>query len=207
MELICLQENKRVITKGEKNPYIYLMYSGSLRIINEFDNNRVFAYATKEAPGFSGLLELLSDQERATSTVLTIRQSHFIRMHKSSFAKWMDEDIHAYRLVVKAFAKQLYPAFFSMGSAYVYPKYIILLQYLSRTYSAQLKTTPQVTIPITREELAQELGLSLRTTYRLCTRLIREGKGTIAKKKIILTQKHIELIHTYLENHTYEDLT
>ncbi|WP_332445913.1 Crp/Fnr family transcriptional regulator [Sphaerochaeta sp.] len=207
MEICQIEENKRLITKGENNPYVYLMYNGSLRIINEFDNNRIFAYAAKEAPGFSGLLELLSGQEKATSTVMTICPSSFIRMHKTAFAQWMEEDVHAFRLVVKAFANQLYPAFFSMGSAHVYPKYIILLQYLAKTYAPQLKKCSHVVVKDTREELAEELGLSLRTIYRLCSQLVEDGMGVIVKKKIHLDQHHMHQITTYLENYSYEQLS
>ncbi len=206
MELVHFEANKRLITKGENNPYIYLMYSGSLRIINEFDNNRIFAFATKEAPGFSGLLELLSTQEKATSTVLTMRPSSFIRMYKHAFSQWMDEDIYAFRLVVKAFANQIYPAFFSMGSSHVYPKFIVLLQHLARTYSEQLETTKEIMVDITREDLAEELGLSLRTTYRMCTRLVEQGMGRIVKKKILITKSEMQKITSYLENYSYEQL-
>lgn len=199
--------NKRLITKGENHPYVYLMYDGSLQIINEFDNNRIFAYAAKDATGFSGLLEFLSAQEKATSTVLTLHRSFFLRMHKSSFAQWMEEDIQAFRRIVKAFANQLYPAFFSMGSAHVYPKYIILLQYLAKTYSPQLQTKSSITVDQTREELAQELGLSLRTIYRLCVRLVEEQMGIIVHKKIHLTREHMRCINTTLENYSYEQLS
>ncbi|WP_320129854.1 Crp/Fnr family transcriptional regulator [uncultured Sphaerochaeta sp.] len=206
MELIDFGPEKKIIVKGEKNPYIYIMYNGSLRIINEFDNDRIFAYAIKETPGFSGLLELLSGQEKATSTVITARESHFIRMNKSAFTQWMEEDILAYRLVVKTFANQLYPAFFSMGSAYVYPKYYVLLQFLFRTYGQEATRNGSVIVPLTRERLGEELGLSLRTIYRLCTRLQAEKFGTIVKKKITFTSQEAKQMQIYLESHSYEQI-
>ncbi len=207
LEHFVAAPNKRLITKGENHPYVYLMYNGSLQIINEFDNNRIFAYAAKDDTGFSGLLEFLSGQDKATSTVLTLRESHFLRMHKAGFAQWMEEDVQAFRRIVKAFANQLYPAFFTMGSAHVYPKYIILLQYLAKTYSSQLQTRNLVTVSQSREELAQELGLSLRTTYRLCSRLVAEQMGVIVRKKIQLNRDHMKIINTTLENYSYEQLS
>jgi CRP/FNR family cyclic AMP-dependent transcriptional regulator len=206
MEIVNLESHKRLITKGENNPYIYILYSGSIRIINEFDNNRLFAYAAKEAPGFSGLLELLSGKEKATSTVMTIRPSLFIRMQKHSFSQWMEEDVHAFRLVVKAFANQLYPAFFSMGSAHIYPKFIILLQFLSRTYTPHLSRHSEVRVEATREDLSEELGLSLRTIYRLSNKLVEEDMAYIEKKKIKINRTQMQNINTYLENYTYEIL-
>ncbi len=207
LEPYQLGPNKRLITKGENHRFVYLMYDGSLQIINEFDNNRIFAYAAKDATGFSGLLEFFSGRDKATSTVITLRQSYFLRMHRSNFAQWMDEDTRAFRSIVNAFANQIYPAFFSMGSAHIYPKYIILLQYLAKTYSPQLQTKTTVTVNQTREELAQELGLSLRTTYRLCSRLVEEQMGIIVRKKIQLTREHMNRINTTLENYTYERIS
>lgn len=207
MELITVAPDKRIITKTEKNPYIYMMYDGVMRIINEFDNDRIFAFAFKDTPGFSGLLELLSGQEYSTSTVLTAKESHFIRIRKPVFAQWMEEDIHAFRLVVKTFANQLYPAFFTMGSAYVYPKFHILVQHLVRTYGHQARLTGKVTVPATRESLSEDLGLSLRTVYRLCDRLVEENYARIVKKKITITSEGVERMQAYLENSFYEQIT
>jgi CRP-like cAMP-binding protein len=207
MELITIAADKRIITKTEKNPYIYMMYNGVLRIINEFDNNRVFAFAFKDSPGFSGLLELLSGNELSSSTVMTAKESHFIRIRKPIFMQWMDEDIHAFRLVVKTFANQLYPTFFSMGSAHVYPKFHILVQFIVRNYGHEARKMGKVTIEATREELAENLGLSLRTVYRLCNRLVEEEFAHIAKKKITITSEEVELMHAYLENSFYEQIT
>jgi CRP-like cAMP-binding protein len=183
-----------------------MMYEGSLRIINEFENDRIFSYAVIQTPGFSGLLEMLSGQEKATSTVMSVKESHFIRMTKSAFSQWMEQDIQAFRLVVHTFANQLYPAFFSMGSAIVYPKFYRFLQYLYRTYGKEAKRKGTITIPDTRERFAEELGLSLRTIYRLCTRLQDEGFGTIVKKKITLTAQNAQCIENYLENNFYEQI-
>ncbi|NCC12925.1 MAG: hypothetical protein EOM32_06080 [Spirochaetia bacterium] len=77
---------------------------------------------------------------------------------------------------------------------------------MAKTYSSQLQTKNLVTVNQTREELAQELGLSLRTTYRLCSRLVEENMGVIVRKKIQLTREHMQCINTTLENYSYEQL-
>ncbi|OHD77769.1 MAG: hypothetical protein A3J97_17230 [Spirochaetes bacterium RIFOXYC1_FULL_54_7] len=207
IELAEIEAEKRIISKGEPNPYIYILYSGSLRIINEFGNGRIFSFATKEAPGFSGLLEFLSGQDIATSSVETKIPSRFIRIRKRIFAQWMDEDIHAFRLVVKTFARQLYPSLFSMGEAYVYPKYHSLVGYLVRTCEQMALSHCMARVQETREELSEVLGFSHRTMYRLCSRLVEDGYARIVKKKLCIDKAQIQLMKTYLENESYERIT
>ncbi|MFH2115740.1 MAG: Crp/Fnr family transcriptional regulator [Spirochaetota bacterium] len=207
LELVEMESEKRIISKGEANPYIYILYDGSIRIINEFGNNRIFSFATKEAPGFSGLLEFLSGQDIATSSVETMKPSRFIRIRKRIFAQWMEGDIHAFRLVVKTFAKQLYPSLFSMGEAYVYPKYHSLVGYLFRSYGQLALTQGMAKVQETREELSDVLGFSHRTVYRLCRRLADDGYAKVVKKKLCIGREQIQLMKTYLENESYERIT
>jgi CRP-like cAMP-binding protein len=118
----------------------------------------------------------------------------------------MQEDIHAFRLVVRIFAQQLYPSLYNMGSAYVYPKYHTLMEHLLRSHGAEALANGTAVVPETREELSELLGLSLRTVYRLCTRLVAEKYARIVKKKIVLTASQVERMSAYLEDEAYEPL-
>ncbi len=206
IELLQLPPERRFIIKGESNHYIYIVYEGMIRVINEFDNGRIFAFATTQIPAFSGLLELLSENEINTSTVETIQESKLIRIQKKAFSQWMNEDVEAYKLVVKIFARQLYPSLLSMGSYYVYPKFVVLLQFLVKTYEAAAAAAAgkEVIVTETREELSEILGFSLRTVYRLSNRLVEENLAEIRKKKIHLTSPKIEKMKNYIMRTSYE---
>ena len=200
MEVQIVAPGTPIIQKGEKNPYIYMLCAGSIRIINVFDHNRMLSFATKESPGFSGLLEFLSGEEIATSTVETATQCSFLRIRKQIFALWMDEDIAAFRMVVRAFARQLYPSLDSFGSYYFYPKYYVLVQYLSRRYGSGAETSGEATVPASRESIAEELGFSLRTMYRLSSRLAEDGFVHVRSKKFTITRDGAVKMRKYLEN-------
>jgi CRP-like cAMP-binding protein len=203
-EISVIPPGNPIIVKGERNPYIYMLCSGKMRIINVFDNARIFSFATKEGPGFSGLLEFLSGEDLATSTVETASECHFLKMRKQVFQLWMEEDIQAFRFVVRAFARQLYPSLNSVGALYVHPRLYVLVQHLVTHYAHEAEKNGEALVLSSRESLAEELGFSLRTMYRLSNRLVEKGFITIRKKKMVLTREGVRLMRVYLENETYE---
>lgn len=203
-EMGAVGPGTRIIVKGERNPYIYFLYSGKIRIINVFDNARVFSFATNEGLGFSGLLEFLSGEELASSTVETATECRYLRMRKQVFQLWMDEDIRAFRFVVRAFARQLYPSLNSVGSLYVHPRFYLLVQHLVSHYGRAAEAEGEVAVPASRESLAEELGFSLRTMYRLSSRLVEEGFASVRRKKIVVSREGAGLMRSYLENEAYD---
>lgn len=204
-EIAVIEPGNPIIVKGERNPYIYLLCSGKIRIINVFDNARLFSFATKDGPGFSGLLEFLSGEEFASSTVETASECLFLKMSKHIFQLWMDEDVQAFRFVVKAFAQQLYPSLNSVGALYVHPRFYLLVQHLVTNYANEAETRGEAIVSASRESLAEELGISLRTMYRLSGRLVEEGFASVRRKKIVVPKEGVRLMKAYLANESYEE--
>jgi CRP-like cAMP-binding protein len=126
-------------------------------------------------------------------------------MRKQIFQLWMDEDIQAFRFVVKAFARQLYPSLNSVGALYVHPRFYLLVQHLVTHYAHEADTRGEAVVPTSREALAEELGISLRTMYRLSSRLAEEGFAVVRRKKIVVTKEGASLMKAYLENENYEE--
>ncbi len=117
----------------------------------------------------------------------------------------MDEDVPAFRFVIKAFARQLYPSLNSVGAVYVHPRFYLLVQHLATHYSNEAETRGEAIVSASRESLAEELGISLRTMYRLSGRLVEEGFASVRRKKIVVTKEGMRLMKAYIENASYEE--
>ncbi|MCH3918689.1 MAG: cyclic nucleotide-binding domain-containing protein [Spirochaetia bacterium] len=153
-ELLSLPANETVIQKGMENKYIYILLEGEIQVLNEYENGRSFSFAVTQAPGFTGLLEFFAEEKYATSTVETTKPSVFLRMTKSDFRQWVENDFSAYKTAVTYFAKRMYPSISSMGNSGAYTNRHILLNYLFLTYGNDINSKRKYRIPITKEKLA-----------------------------------------------------
>jgi len=200
MEYLKVSSGKILIKKGESNPYIFILFVGELRVLNEYDNGRRYSYAVKSAPGFMGLLELFAQKEKATSTVMTQSESEYIRIRKNDFEKWIESDFTMYKMIAQYFAKQMYPSINQFGTFGVYSHKKNMVKYLIDQSQHTLSTLEIVRLQQTREEMAEKLGMSLRTIYRVIDGIRNERYCNLDKGKITITKKQLELMEEYLEN-------
>ncbi|AEV28372.1 cAMP-binding protein [Sphaerochaeta pleomorpha str. Grapes] len=200
MEYLELPSHKLIIKKGIDNPYIFILVTGEMLVMNEYDNGRNYSYAVKKAPGFMGLLELLAEEKKSTSTVITQCESGFIRIKKQDFATWIQSDFKAYQTVSRYFAKQMYFSIKDVGSIGVFSKKKNMVKYLVLHCKQSVISTGKARLPLNREELAFQLGMSLRTLYRVTASLEKEGLCSLEKGKITVNFQQIELMEEYLEN-------
>ncbi|MBF9018298.1 MULTISPECIES: Crp/Fnr family transcriptional regulator [unclassified Oceanispirochaeta] len=202
-EIVQYKKGHKVIEKGTINSYIYILYEGENRIINEFSNGRVFEFSStirkKPHIAFSGLLEFFSDNPEATSTVITSAESTYLRISKKKFGQWLNEDFEAYKKVVQIFAKQLYPSLDRMGTMKVHSGVYLLANYLVINYKEKMPEESEIIIGETRERLSQDLGISLRTVYRLCKELKDMELIDIEKKKIRITSEGMDGLNELVE--------
>ncbi len=205
MEVISCPARTKIITKGTENPYIYILIQGNNRVINEFSNGRVFEFSTTSSQNtsgkaFSGLLEFFSGYSTAASTVETAGKSTYIRLRKSVLRQWLEEDPAAFRKIVRIFARQMYPTLNAQGKMVIYSGLYSLVNYLVLNYQESTFRTGSAIIPATREEISQELGISIRTMYRLCADLANRDMISVVKKKICISRRQMKDLITFLDD-------
>lgn len=184
LELLLLDKGKTVIRKGFEHPYIYFLISGSFIIQNEYYNGRNFSYAEQNAPGFCGLLEYFSGQLLPTSTIKTSSNVVAIRMNRSDFGSWIENDFRTYRMFAEQFARQMYPTLANQCAINAYSKKRLFINQIVDRFGDDILRSGNYSIPIKREEFAMMLGTSVRTVYRLEEELRNAGMISIDNRKI-----------------------
>ncbi|NQT58306.1 MAG: Crp/Fnr family transcriptional regulator [Bacteroidetes bacterium] len=198
--IIELPPHSILIRKGEKNLFVYIKYEGKLRIINEFDNGRMYEFASVSEIGFSGLLEMFAQKEIASSTVETMEKSKFLRIRKEHFSYWLEQDSFAFRGIVRIFANQIYPSILENGVVFANTGSYSLGQYLERRLVGDIRQHGFGMLEETRQEIAQNLGVSLRTIYRL-TGLFRDmGIISVIRRKITMDAQQLKHLREFLDS-------
>lgn len=88
-------------------------------------------------------------------------------MSRKDFENWIKTDIHFLRLVASKIAFKLYRSSYNRGAKLFYPPQYLLLDFLIQyAHQHQIERKGQITVPFTRQELFEEIGVSVKTLSR-----------------------------------------
>lgn len=173
--------------------YFAFVCCGDHRAINEFENGNVYMIEKNEAIDFVGEVTILAGQPRTSVTLETITECVLLQMPRKDFERWISEDIHLLMLVAKKVAFKLYRSSFKNGATLFYPPNFLLLEYMVQYADKHMvgnKST--VTVPFTRNQLEEELGINIKTLNRTIKKLKDTGLIGIAKGKLTLDREQYE---------------
>lgn len=180
--------------------YFGIVASGEHRVINEFENGNVFMIERNEPIDFIGEVTILANQPRTSVTIETTTENIILYMRRQDFENWIKTDIHFLRLVASKIAFKLYRSSYNRGAKLFYPPQYLLLDFLIQyAYQHQIERKGQITVPFTRQELFEEIGVSVKTLNRTIAKLKAEQLISITKGKITMTVKQTEAAKTYLK--------
>lgn len=164
--------------------YFGIVCSGDHRVINEFENGNVFMIEKNEAIDFIGEVTILAGKEKTSVTIETLTPCVVFMISRADFEMWIAKDIHFLRLVTQKIAYKLYRSSYNRGARLFYPPNFLLLDYLLKyAASNNIEKTGEILLPKTREEIREELGMTVKTINRTVAKLkdaelvgIRKGK-------------------------------
>lgn len=173
--------------------YFAFIAKGDHRVINEFENGNVYMIEKNEAINFVGEVTILAGQERTSVTLETITECLLLQMPRRDFEKWIKEDVELLYLVAQKVAYKLYRSSARNGATLFYPPGFLLLEYLVQYANLHMKGKKQcVTVPFTRQQLEEELGINIKTLNRTIKKLKESGFLGIFKGKLTFDREQYE---------------
>lgn len=171
--------------------YFAFIAKGDHRVINEFENGNIFMIEKNEAVNFVGEVTILAGQKKTSVTLETVTECILVQMPRKDFERWIKEDIELLSLIAGKVAFKLYRSSSKNGATLFYPPGFLLLEYLvqyAEKHMTEGKTS--VVVPLTRQQLEEELGINIKTLNRTIKRLkdnrflgICKGKLTFDKEQ------------------------
>lgn len=181
--------------------YFGIVASGEHRVINEFENGNVFMIERNEPIDFIGEVTILAGKPSASVTIETTTENIILYISRKDFEDWIAKDIHFLRLVSSKIAFKLYRSSYNRGARLFYPPQYLLLDFVMKyAEQHQIERKGHITVPFTRQELFEEIGVSVKTLNRTISKLKAEGILGISKGKITFTTEQFELAEKYLEH-------
>ena len=171
--------------KNYELDYFAFVCCGDHRAINEFENGNVYMIEKNEAIDFVGEVTIIAGQERTSVTLETITECVLLQMPRKDFERWIKEDIDLLYLIASKVAFKLYRSSSKNGATLFYPPNFLLLEYLVQYADKHMTgNKTSITVPFTRNQLEEELGINIKTLNRTVKKLKDTGMIGIVKGKL-----------------------
>ena len=186
-----------LMRKGEPVTHVYLLTSGATRVSNEFESGHRYTFAQIDAPDILGDLEALSHQESYATTNEALTQCTVYALTIDTFYAWLREDNAFAIRVAELLAIKMYPTSDENGRIKFLPSVLRLENYLLRRIGGV--DTDLFVLHTGRQEIADDIGTSVKTVNRGVTKLKEAGLIGLSHGKITISREQKMKIAEELE--------
>ncbi len=172
--------------------YLGIVAKGENRVINEFENGKIYMIETNQAIDFIGEVALLANKPEASVTIEALTANTVVYIPRKDAEKWVNSDTHILRKMAERTAFKLYRSSYNNGLKLYYPPMFLLADYLVRLYgqvfpevnSGSLKNPRPFVLQKTRTRIGEELGMNTKTLDRTIRSMNKDGYFSLVKGKI-----------------------
>lgn len=183
-----------------------IVATGEHRVINIFENGNIFMIEKNEPIDFIGEVTILAGMKQTSVTIETITESIIMYISREDFEEWIKKDIHFLYLVSQKVALKLYRSSSNRGAKLFYPPTFLLLDYLIQYgQKEQIKKGETLILKKTREELYEEIGISVKTLNRAISKLKQDEVISIIKGKISISYEQYKLLKKMIKYYVKQD--
>lgn len=190
-EPVCFKKNQIVIRKAEPTTCAYLMVLGDLTVQTEYEDGNYYTFAHIVPGRYVSDLEVLSGRFVNAVTLVAAEDSMALRFPLDVFQECLDNDIAFLRYIVYGLADAMFDTSSQRGrNLYTHGSNKIaryLLNYIE-THAPEANDT--YVVRTTRQDIAAEIGVNVKTVNRAVKRLLDEGALELIRGKIYISPEH-----------------
>ena len=172
-----------------------IVYSGQHRVINEFENGNIFMIEKNTAISFIGEVTLLAGKTSSSVTIESLTECQVLFISSEDFFRWIGQDIEFLRTLTQSVSHKLYSTSCSSGERQYHSARFLVTKYLVN-YAGEhmLPGKSKMLVMRTREQIGEELGMTVKTLNRAIATLKEDEAIQLHKGKIQLTQQQLSLM-------------
>lgn len=166
---------------------IGILLKGSFRVVNEFENGNVFMIEMNDAVSFVGEVALLAGASATSVTIESVTHCLVAYLPAKVFDDWLRQDIGLLRALSEHVAAKLYCSSYNRGERLFYSAKYVLLKYITQqAESGGIRKTGRIVVAKTRQQISEEVGMTVKTINRILTRFGRDGLISTERGKVTL---------------------
>ena len=175
-----------ILTKDINVEFVYIICKGEAKGVNEFGNGNLYVLEKIKPFAFIGELAVLAEEMKASVTIEAVTDCITVQIPREEFCKWLEIDNIVSMTVVRGIAKKYYLFAYNKGIQHFYPSLYMLQLFLTRQVRTKIEDNDYVLINEKRQQIADEMGMSIKTVNRGIKKLKEDNLITIIKGKIYI---------------------
>jgi CRP-like cAMP-binding protein len=179
-----VQRDEIIFMEGGNSNFYYQLISGSVRWVSIDEDGKEFIQMMVEEGESFGELPLFDDGQYA-ATAIADEYSLVLRLHKTSFLHLIKDNAAIHFAFTRLFTQRLRFKFLLIKELANYsPEHRIttLLNYFKQSHKYTCPTSNRITL--TRQQIADMIGLRVETVIRVMRQMHHSGQVIIAKGKV-----------------------
>lgn len=198
---VVFQSKEFIVSRGEFPKYVYFILSGSALGIRDYSDGSEYSYFQIDSNnGDVGLLEIFSRQDAYVATIISATEVTAMRIEAAVIYDYVMNNIEMLRRCLSLVASDLYKRSGNDGIYYYLDGLNRVRYYLASYYDAQKERQgKKVVVYDEYQDIANSVGVSVRTVGRSIRKLREQGEILEKNKKTILTQENYELLMCNLQ--------
>jgi len=196
---ITFKKNSIVISKGEKTEYAYFIVSGKLYVQAEFLDGSVYQFSQLQEGSIISDLEVLSGEFINAATLIASEDSLTLRIPIKLFVTELENNHGFLQYVATVMAKKMYRSSYERGNNLFKFGLDRVATYLIKNYEKDNIKGNYAKITKTREVMASEIGISIRTVNRAVQKLKQESYVSIRYGKIVISEEQYKKLLQLIE--------
>lgn len=195
-----LKKGKDTVFVEENTPadYIYILADGIVRAIDYRFQGVAYEYMWFYAVKTFGTMETMLNIPLYMTTLKTVTPCAMLVLPRTVYEKWIWKDSNAVRMEVESMGLYLLEQS-RVGRAYLFLQGMDRLLFMFAHSYEQKKTDGDMILNMTRQELAERNGISIKTTNRAVKKMEEEGFIGRSGRKITVTHAQYEKMKAYLQ--------
>lgn len=187
--IVNFEPKSLIVSRGEFPKYIYFIESGTAIGIRDYaDGNEYNYFQVDKYNGNIGLLEVLARKEKYIATIMCVTEVRSLKIEAAFIYEFIMTDITMLRRCNVLIADDLYMRSGNDGILYYLKGLNRLRYYLVNYYDKNKNKGKRVIVYSEYQEIANKIGMSIRTVGRSIKKLKDTGEISSHNKKIVIME-------------------
>ncbi len=182
----------------DRSNFVYVLTHGSIRTANQDPSGKIFVVADFTAPALFGEVELIAGCPFYRGTLIATADCQIIAIERESYLAWVQGNGEMLFQRARAVTRQLLEQC-SKERNFLSLRGTERLMFLLCRYYERNATGGAVVICATRQEIADEIGTSVKTVSRGLQRLSERGLVCLKDRGIAIGSEAYQNLRTLVE--------
>ncbi len=188
MRLTEADAEQTLIHAGEKCSHIYIILTGKVTGIEWPMYGRAYPFKDYGPGDFFGEIECFAGLYNYRISVVTITKCEILIIPAVFYMEWIQTDADALFLRTQENMRRLITQTADARRYLFIEARVRLMMYLTRKYGQKMPDGKMLVLKTSREQMADEIGISVRTLNRSIKKLEESGLIHLKKGKVLITE-------------------